>query len=160
VAGSSPAGTTGTTAFQQTGEAALLALPSQLGTNNSLNSDRPGSFVPLNQSVSGTGPFSPILHGQSPNQIPSFAIPTGFPGRLIFPNTGVNVRSPGGDGPMQAPAGVFLPGGGDQSPPINQNQPERRLPPPPPPVPLPGAIGVDLQDIDFAINDVVDLLMI
>jgi hypothetical protein len=157
VAGTSPTGTSG---FQQTGQATLLALPTQSGTNSGLNPDRPGSFVALNQTGIGTGPFSPILQGQGPSQIPSFAIPTGFSGRPIFPNTGVNVRSPGGDGPMQAPAGVFLPGGGDEAPPINQNQPERRLPPPPPPISLPGTIGVDVQDIDLAINDVVDLLML
>jgi hypothetical protein len=128
----------------------FLAIQTQPGPNNSLAPGSPG--LPANQRLVQVSLSLPAAQGLNSNQVPSFAIPTGFPGRLIFPNTGVNVRSPTGDGPMQAPAGVFLPGGGDQSPPIAENPPVRR--PPPPPLPLPGTISADVQDISGDVQNV------
>jgi hypothetical protein len=95
-----------------------------------------------------------VLAGQGPIQTPSFAIPTGFPGRLLFPTTGVSVRTPNGDGPMQAPPGVFAPGGGDQTQPATQTPATPR--PLAPATPIPGRIDFDLGGADMPVNATLD----
>jgi hypothetical protein len=94
---------------------------------------------------------SPNVTGLGPSLIPSFAIPTGFPGRVLFPTTGVNVRVPNGDGPMQAPPGLYLSGGGDQV-----QQPQAQNPAPAPTPPVPGAISIDLDQPDHSTTPILD----
>jgi hypothetical protein len=76
--------------------------------------------------------------------VPSFAAPTGFAGRIVFPGTGIDVRSATGDGPFSQLPGVFQFGGAG-----SPEQPEPPRPTPPRPVlPLPGLPGMAQVDTD------------
>lgn len=133
-------------AIQTVGSAALLALQSpfvpQAAASAAASPGTPGARVSLNPFGPPIVPASTYLQGQGQNAVPSFAVPTGFPGRLMLPDTGVTSRVPTGDGPMIAPAGLFLVGGGDQIVAPEAPPAPRRVPPPV--VPLPVGIDFDL----------------
>ncbi len=146
-------------AFQSSGSAALLALQNpflvQPTATTSPTLGTTGSRYSLIQLPPTAAPASISLQGQGQNAIPSFASPTGFPGRLMLPNTGVTSRVPTGDGPMTASAGLFLPGGGDENAAPELPTPPRRIPTPI--VPRPGQINIDLPaagtDTDIIDNE-------
>jgi hypothetical protein len=149
-----------TPTVQSVGSAALLALPSLFVPPSAVaaaaTTPGPGVRVSFNPLLSPAIPTSMPLAGQGLNAIPSFTIPTGFPGRVEFPNTGVTSRGPLGDGPMTQTLSLYLVGGGgDQTQTPEPAPPPRRVPPPI--VPLPGLISIDVPlpvvDID-GIGDV------
>jgi hypothetical protein len=134
-------------AFQTSGSAALLALQSpfipQPAATAAATPGTPGARYSLNPLAPLAVPASISLQGQGQNAIPSFAIPTGFPGRLLIPDSGVTTRVATGYGPMTAPAGLFLPGGGgDQTQTPEIPPASRRIPAPV--VPLPGRIDIEV----------------
>ena len=146
-------------AFQPVGSAALLALQSpfvpQGAAAAAASPGTPGARVSLNPFAPPTFAASTYLQGQGQNAIPSFAVPTGFPGRLMLPDTGVTTRVPTGGGPMTAPAGLFLPGGGDQTLAPETAPESRRIPPPV--GTLPGGINFDLPMPDVDTDSDVDV---
>ncbi len=148
---------TGNSSQQRISPAAVVSTLAPAGAPNSPTpGTAPGAFSFQNQLPAPIVIVPSTLPGQGMMQTPTFAIPTGFPGRLLFPNSGVNVRTPNGDGPMQAPPGIFAPGGGDQTQAV-QNQ--STLPPPrplPPPTPVPGRIDIDLGDGSVPVSAIID----
>jgi hypothetical protein len=76
--------------------------------------------------------------------LPTVTATTGFPGRIVFPGTDLQVRSATGDGPFTQAPGVLPVGGSDGLPPtLSTPQPPRTVIPPLVPLGLPGIGAVD-----------------
>jgi hypothetical protein len=136
---------TATALVQQIQQSSSTLLVSLSTTQRQQTSSLPSALGPA-IALSTLSAQSPV---QSLGQLPvaSFFAPLGYPGRIVFPGTGIDVRSATGYGPTSQLPGVFQSGGAGSP----QSEPPRPTPPPPPPVlplPAPRAPGTALLDGD------------
>jgi hypothetical protein len=137
---------------------AAMSAPLQQADTTTLLSTPVPSAIPGSPTAqplqTGTGPaqVGATVNSQSLLQslgqlpVPSFFAPLGYPGRIVFPGTGIDVRAATGDGPLSQAPGIFQVGGGGTT---EMPEPPRKVAPPPAPLlPLPGTANVETDTVD------------